>query len=66
MLADKPFAKAFWSLKSCVLINNSLCRKLFSLLESPTTFEKSFKVTSVPNFIPDSNLLSCPIRQFYV
>ena len=28
ILADKPFAKALRSLKTCVLANNKLCRKL--------------------------------------
>ena len=30
ILADEPFAKALRSLKSCVLNNDNLCRKLFS------------------------------------
>ena len=48
ILVDEPFAKALQSFKICVLVNKNLCRKLFSALESPTTFDKSFKVTSVP------------------
>ena len=36
----------------------TLCRKLFSSLESPTTLDKIFKVILVPFFIPDFNLLS--------
>ena len=56
ILADKPFAKVLQSLETCVLVNNNLCRKLFSLLESPTIFDKIFKVASVPHFIPDFNL----------
>ena len=44
--------------ETCVLVNNNLLRKLFSSLESPTTFEKIFKVTSVPFFVPDFDLLS--------
>ena len=44
-----------------MLVNNDLCGKLFSSLESPTAFDKSFKVTSVPFFIPDFNLLSCEL-----
>ena len=53
ILADEPFAKALQSLKACVLVNNNLCEKLVSSLESPTTFDESFKDTSVPAFIPD-------------
>ena len=34
ILADKSFEKALRSLETCVLVNNSLCRKLFSSLES--------------------------------
>ena len=47
-----------------VLVNNNLCGKLFSSLESPTTFAESFKNTSVQFFIPDFNLLSCEIDNF--
>ena len=46
-----------------MLVNN-LCGKLFSSLESPTTFDEIFKVTSVPFFIPDFNLLSCELDNF--
>ena len=63
MLAEKPFAKAYQSFKTCTLVNNNLWWKLFSSLESPTTFDGIFKVNSVPFFIPDFNLLT---RQFYV
>ena len=55
MLADDPFAKALRNFEACVLVNSKLCGKLFSSLESPTTFDKSFKVTSVLFFIPDFN-----------
>ena len=44
ILAEKVFAKALWSFQTCVLVNNSLCRKLFSSSESPTTFDKSYKL----------------------
>ena len=47
-LAEELFAKALQSLKTCVLVNINLCRKLFSSLESPTTFDEIFKATSVP------------------
>ena len=43
--ADELFAKALWSLKTCVLVNNNLCGKLFSSLESRATFDESFKVS---------------------
>ena len=37
---------------------------LFSSLESPTTFDEIFKVTSVFFFIPDFNSLSCQLGNF--
>ena len=55
ILTDEPFAKSF---------NKNLCGKLFSSLESPITFEEIFKVTSVPFFIPDFNLLSYKLDNF--
>ena len=57
MFADELFAKALQS----VLVNNNLCGKLFSSLESPATCGEIFKVTSLPFFIPDFNLLSCEL-----
>ena len=42
ILADEPFAKALQILETCVSINNDLCEKLLSMLESPTTFDESF------------------------
>ena len=59
ILADETFAKALRSFKTSVLVNNNLCGKIFSSLESSITFDESFKVTSVPLFIPNFNLLSC-------
>ena len=53
ILADEPFAKALWSFRTCALVNNDQCGKLFSSLGSPTTSDETFKVTSVPFFIPD-------------
>ena len=38
-LADKPFAKPVLSLKTCVLVNNNLCRKLVSSLELPSIYQ---------------------------
>ena len=45
-------AKALQSPQACVLVNNNLGGNLISLLESQTTIEKSFIVTSVPFSIP--------------
>ena len=53
ILAEELFAKDLQSFKTCVLVNNNLCRKLFSSLESPTIFDEIFKVTTVLFFIPD-------------
>ena len=39
VLAEELFAKSFQRLKTCVLVNNKLCRKLFSSLQSPTKFD---------------------------
>ena len=64
MLPDEPFAKALQTLETCVLVSNNLCRKLFSSLELPTTFEEIFKITLAPFFIPDFNLLSCELENF--
>ena len=50
------FKKLYKALKLvCVLVNNNLCGKLFSSLESPTIFNDIFKVFSVLFFIPDFN-----------
>ena len=38
ILADEPFVKASRSFKTCLLVNNNLCEKSFSSLESSTTF----------------------------
>ena len=64
ILADELFAKAFWSLKTCVLVNNNLCGKLYSSLELPIAFDERFKVPSVPFFTPDFNLLNCELEKF--
>ena len=39
ILAEELFAKALRSFETCVLINNNLCGKVFSSLESPTIFD---------------------------
>ena len=53
ILAEELFPKAWWGFETCVLVNNNLCGKFFSSLESPTTFSKNFKSISVPFFVPD-------------
>ena len=52
--AEKLFEKALGSIGTCA----------FSLLESPTAFDESFRVTLVPFFIPYFNLLSCKLENF--
>ena len=54
ILADELFATAIQSLKTCPSVNK-LCKKLFSLLESPITVDEGFNVTSVSFFISDFN-----------
>ena len=50
ILADELFAKVLRSLETSVLVNNNLCGKLVSPIESSTTFDERFKVTFVPVF----------------
>ena len=57
-VAEELFPRALQSLKLVLLVHNNLCRKLFSSLQSPTTLDKIFKITSVPFCIPGFNLLS--------
>ena len=64
MLHDEPFAKVLQSLENCVLVNNNWCKKIFSSLESPATFDERSEVTPIPFFIPDFNLLSCKLENF--
>ena len=45
ILTEELFAKAL-RIEICVLVNNNLYRKLFSSLESPTTFDENLKVIS--------------------
>ena len=42
ILANESFPNALWSFKTYVSVNNNLCGKLLSSLESPTTFDESF------------------------
>ena len=39
ILGEELFATTLRNFETCVLVNNNLCRKLFSSLESLTTFE---------------------------
>ena len=56
--------KAIQSIETCVFVYNNLRGKIFSSLESPATFDESFKVTSGPFFDPNFNLLSCELDNF--
>ena len=47
-----------------VLVNNNFCEKLVSSLELPIKFDERFKVTSVPFFMSDFNLLSYELDNF--
>ena len=53
----------FQKLYEASKLNNNLCGKLFSPLESPTPFAE-LKLTSVQFFIPDFNLLSSELKEF--
>ena len=64
IFAYEPFGKSLRIFETCVLVNKNLPTKLFSSLEPPTTFEESFKVASVPFFIPDFNLLGSELINF--
>ena len=64
ILGEELFAKALLCIETCLLLNNNLCGKLVSSLESPTTFDESFKVISVP--IYRFQFTNLRVRQFYV
>ena len=64
IFAEELFAEALRSFETCVLVKNNLWGKLFSVLESPITFGKTLKVTSVPFFIPDFSLLIKELDNF--
>ena len=64
ILAEELFPKALRSFETFILVNNNLRAKLFASLESPSSFEEIFKVTSVLFFIPDFILLSCELGEF--
>ena len=46
ILADELFTKALRKFKTCALVNNNLCGKLVSLLESPTNLMKDLRYFS--------------------
>ena len=52
--------------ESYVSVNNKLCEKLVSSLTILIKFDKGFKVTSVPFFNKDFNLLSCQLDNFTI
>ena len=58
VFGHESFEKALQSLETSVLFNIKLCGKLMSPLGSPIIFGKTFKVASVPFFIPGFSLLS--------
>ena len=64
ILADELYSKALRSLQTCLLVNITLCVKLYSSLKLPITFDEIFRVHSVPFFILDLNLLSCELDDF--
>ena len=64
VFAGELFAKTLQSFETCVLVNNNLCGKLYSSLGSPEIFYERLKVTLVPFFIPDFNLLICELDNF--
>ena len=45
ILVVEPFSKALQIFEIYVSVNNDLCKKLASLLESPTKFDEIFYVT---------------------
>ena len=50
ILAEELFIKPLRNLENCALVNDNLWGKLFSTVESPTTLDAVFKVTSVTFF----------------
>ena len=53
ILAEEPFTKVLQSTKTYVLVNNSLCGKLYSSLELLFTFNEKFRVPSLAFYIAD-------------
>ena len=52
--------------ESYVSVNNKLCEKSVSSLTFLIKFDKGFKVTSVPFYNEDSNLLSYELDNFTI
>ena len=65
LLAVESFARGLQSFETCVLGNNNLYVKVFLSLESPTTFDESFKLSSVSFFDPDFSLLRYRLDNLY-
>ena len=63
-LADELFEKTLRTHETCLSVNNNLCRKLVLSLELPITFYERSKITSVPFFIFDFDLLICELVNF--
>ena len=64
ILAEELFSKSLQNFETGVLANNNLWRKLFSLLESTTTFDEVFKAILVQFSLLDFNLLSWKLDSF--
>ena len=64
MLANEPFVKVLRKLETFVFVNNNLWGKLVSSLDSPTAFDETSRITWVPFFIPQFDLLSCELDNF--
>ena len=47
MLADELFPKSLRRFETCLLVNNTLCRKLFSSSKLPVIFDDSLKIASI-------------------
>ena len=64
MVAVVPFKKALGIFETCELVNNNLFAKLVASLELPIKLDERFKITSVPFFIANLNLLSYELDNF--
>ena len=60
------YLQKLYKAENLMSVNNNLCGKLVSSLESAITFGERFKVTSIPFFIPDFNQLSCELENVSV
>ena len=59
ILADEPFEKDLRKLETWVLVN-----KIIFIIRTTNKIYERFKVTPVPFFIADFNLLSCELDSF--